>query len=256
MLACGSGMRPLSSEITLPPFPRGLPWLNTAALRADQQRGRPVLVEFWDFCRINSLRTMPYLKAWHARYAEHGLRVIGVHTGGYECSREPEAIEAAVARLGIEYPVLIDSELEVWDQYGNQGWPGRYLWGPEGELVSMHYGEGAYVETERDIAALLGLGEIEPVPPVRPEDAPGVVLPAQTDDVRGLHRGPYEAGGVHLVCTGRGTVSSAGVEIQVEGCGCYTLHEHAHHTEAVLDAEAGAGVEVLATCFTPALPAT
>ncbi len=246
------GMRPLSSEITVPPFPRESAWLNTVALRADQQRGRPVLIEFWDFCRINSLRTMPYLKAWHARYAEHGLRVVGVHTGGFACSREPEAIERAVERLGIEYPVLIDSELEVWDQYGNRGWPGRYLWGPDGRLVSLHYGEGAYAETERDIAALLELGEVEPVAPVRPEDAPGVELPAQTDDVSGLHTGRYEAGGVHLVCTGTGTVTDGAAEIVVDGCGCYTLLEHPHHTEAVLDVAVTGDVEVLATCFTPA----
>ena len=28
-----------------------------------------MLVEFWDFCRPNSLRTLPYVKAWHERYA-------------------------------------------------------------------------------------------------------------------------------------------------------------------------------------------
>ena len=254
MLAWMARMGAISSEITLPPFPRGLPWLNTAPLRADQQRGRPVLVEFWDFCRINSLRTLPYLKQWHARYAEHGLRVIGVHTGGYACSRDPEAIERAVERLGIEHPVVVDSELEIWDMYGNAGWPGRYLWGPDQRLVSMHYGEGAYAQTEREIAGLLGLGDVDPVAPVRPEDAPGVTLPAQTDDVRGLFSGPYEAGGVHLVCTGSGTVSDGDRSVAVEGCGCYTLVDHGRHTAAVLEPVVEGEVEVLATCFTPALP--
>jgi hypothetical protein len=55
--------------IPAPPFPRELEWINVAPLRMDKQRGRPVLVEFWDFCRVNSLRTLPYLKAWHERYA-------------------------------------------------------------------------------------------------------------------------------------------------------------------------------------------
>src|ERR1700760_2748640 len=109
-------MRLSDPSIRMPPFERELPWINTAALRADQQRGRPVLVEFWDFCRINSLRTLPYIKAWHERYPD--LRVIGVHTGGFPCSREPENIERAVARLGIEHPIVVDSELEVWDIYG------------------------------------------------------------------------------------------------------------------------------------------
>ena len=60
--------------IAAPPFPRKAEWINVAMLRMDQQRGKAVLVEFWDFCRVNSLRTLPYLKAWHERYADDGLR--------------------------------------------------------------------------------------------------------------------------------------------------------------------------------------
>ena len=142
----------------------------------DQQRGRPVLVEFWDFCRVNSLRTLPYLQAWHERYAAAGLRVIGVHTGGFPPSREPDNVRAAVERLGIAYPVVIDERLEVWDLYGNEGWPARYLWDPSSALYSLHYGEGAYDETEREIQELLGV-ERELLAPLRPEDAPGVLLP-------------------------------------------------------------------------------
>jgi len=174
-------VRAPSPTIPAPPFPRGLTWINSAPLRMDKQKGRPVLVEFWDFCRINSLRTMPYLKAWHERYADAGLRVIGVHTGGFPPSRDEAEIRAAVQRLGVEYPVVIDMELEIWDFYGNEGWPGRYLWDAKGALFSMHYGEGAYAETEREIQALLGV-ERELLAPVRPEDAEGALLPAQTTD--------------------------------------------------------------------------
>ena len=95
-------MRAPSPTIPAPPFPRGLTWINSAPLRMDKQKGRPVLVEFWDFCRVNSLRTMPYLKAWHERYADAGLRVIGVHTGGFPPSRDEAEIRAAVQRLGVE----------------------------------------------------------------------------------------------------------------------------------------------------------
>src|SRR3954469_13017820 len=142
----------------------------------DKQRGRPVLVEFWDFCRVNSLRTLPYLMAWHERYAADGLRVIGIHTGGFAPARENEAVRAAVVRLGIEYPVVIDERLELWDFYGNEGWPARYLWGPDRSLHPMDYGEGADEAAEREIQALLGV-ERAPLPPVRAEDAPGLLLP-------------------------------------------------------------------------------
>src|SRR3954470_7243882 len=115
-----------STSIVAPPFPRTAAWVNVATLRMDQHRGKVVLLEFWDFCRVNSLRTLPYLKAWHERYADAGLRIVGVHTGGFLPAREPQNVRHAVERLDIPWAVLIDSGLEVWDIYGNQGWPARY----------------------------------------------------------------------------------------------------------------------------------
>ncbi len=235
-------------------FPTGLTWVNVAPLRMDKQRGRPVLVEFWDFCRVNSLRTLPYLKAWHERYAADGLRVIGIHTGGFLPAREPENVVAATERLGIEYPVVIDERLELWDFYGNEGWPARYLWDQRGALYSLHYGEGAYQETEREIQALLGI-ERELVPPLRPEDAEGVLLPAQTEDQPGAYSGPDEAGGAWAVLEGTGQVRVNGRAFAVTEPGCYALVEHPHHTAGVLDVELGDGVTCHATCFTPGVAA-
>ncbi len=242
------------NAIVAPPFPRKLRWINVATLRMEQQRGRPVLLEFWDFCRINSLRTLPYLRAWHERYAEAGLRVIGVHTGGFACSRDEDAIERAVERLGVPYPVVCDSQLQIWDAYGNAGWPARYLFDQELALYSLHYGEGAYEETEREIQALLGVTR-EPLAPVRPEDAPGLALEAQTADQWGAYSGPYEAGGVHLVTEGAGSVRVDGEPVPVDGCGVTTVIEHPHHTTGVQAVEPDDGVTVLQTCFTPGLPA-
>ena len=243
-------MRAPEHAIPAPPFPGNLTWVNVAPLRMEKQRGRPVLVEFWDFCRINSLRTLPYLKAWHERYADDGLRVIGIHTGGFLPAREPGNVIAAVERLGIAYPVVIDERLELWDFYGNEGWPARYLWDPKGALYSLHYGEGAYQETEREIQALLGV-ERPLLEPLRPEDAEGILLPAQTEDHPGAYSGLYEAGGAYAVLEGSGTVTVNGRALTVDGPGCYPLVEHARHTQGVLDLQLGDGVTCHATCFTP-----
>jgi hypothetical protein len=155
-----------------------------------------VLVEFWDFARINSLRTMPYLKEWHARYGERALRVIGVHSPGYSFGRERSVVEEAVARLDVAYPVCLDPDLVVWREYGNRGWPGRYLFDRRGLLRYVHYGEGDYLDCE--LAIQEALREIDPdlelpppLAPLRPEDAPGALMEAQTDDVAlpaGRHR--------------------------------------------------------------------
>ena len=246
-------MRAPQSAIPAVPFPRELEWINTAPLRMDKQLGRPVLVEFWDFCRVNSLRTLPYVMAWHERYADEGLRVIGIHTGGFLPARDPDAVRSAVERLGIEYPVVIDERLELWDFYGNEGWPARYLWDTAGALYSMHYGEGGYEETEREIQTLIGV-ERDLVPPLRPEDAEGVLLPAQTADQPGAYSGPYEAGEVWAVLEGAGSVVVNGRELAVSEPGAYPLIQHGRHTRGELALEIGAGVTCHATCFTPALP--
>jgi hypothetical protein len=161
-----------------------------------------------------------------------------------------------VARLQISYPVLIDSGFEVWEDYGNEGWPARYLFDGRARLRNYHLGEGAYRETELAIQELVGV-EREPMAPLRPEDAPNARLAPQTADQEGAYRGPYEAGGVWAVLDGAGTVrvnggaGAGGVELAITQPGAYPLIEHGRHTAAVLELECGTGVECLATCFTP-----
>lgn len=257
-------MRAPVDTIAAPLFPTKLPWVNTNGSQASiLKRGQPMLVEFWDFCRPNSIRTLPYVKAWHERYAGDGLRVIGVHCPGFAPSHPEQAVRDAVERLEIAHPVLIDSEFEVWQEYENRGWPARYLFDGGARLFDYHYGEGGYEETELAIQELLGV-EREPLAPLRPEDASEARLLPQSGDRPGAWSGPYEAGGVWAVLDGAGTVTvdTLGADRQasdkrrvtVEYPGAYRLLEHERHTAGVLALEIGAGVECLATCFTPGVP--
>ena len=247
-------MRPPVDHIEAPAFPPRLPWVNTTPLRMEEQRGRPVLVEFWDFCRPNSIRTLPYMRAWHERYEPAGLRVIGIHASGFPPSADPEAVTAAVTRLELPYPVVIDSELEIWQLYGNLGWPARYLFNQDGRLFDFHYGEGGYVETEQAVQELLGV-ERPPLAPVRPEDAEGAELSPQSEDVTGPYSGPYEAGGVWAVLDGDGALIANGHPVTVEHPGCIELISHLCSTAGTLELEVGAGVTCHAVCFTPGLAA-
>jgi thiol-disulfide isomerase/thioredoxin len=246
-------------SIAAPLFPTKLPWVNATGGQASTiQRGKPMLVEFWDFCRPNSMRTLPYVKQWHERYADAGLRVIGVHSPGFDASRDEDAVRAAVARLEIRHPVLIDSELQLWRDYENEGWPARYLFDGHARLFEYHYGEGAYGETELAIQELLGVKR-EPLAPLRPEDAPGAALAAPTAEQPGAYCGTYEAGGVWAVLDGSGTVRASdgttgdAVELRVGAPGAYPLLEHDRHTAGELTLELEGELRCLATCFTPGL---
>ena len=245
-------MRAPVDHIPAPPFPPRLPWINVASLRMDQQKGRPVLVEFWDFCRPNSIRTLPYLKAWHARYASLGLRVIGIHSSGFEPSEDPEAVAAAVSRLGIEYPVVVDVDHVIWQEYENLGWPTRYLFNGDQRLFEYHFGEGGYAETELAIQELLGVSQ-DTVAPFREIERPDAVLVPQTEDVLGLYSGPYEAGGVWGVFKGEGTIDVNGRPVTIDHPGAYELIAHEHHTAGVLELSVSDDVCCLAVCFAPGL---
>jgi hypothetical protein len=180
---------PRDEDLYAPEFPKGLDWWNVAFLRMDRLLGQhAVLVEFWDFARINSLRTLPYLVAWHDRYGELGLRVIAVQSPGYSFGRDPEVATRALERLGVPFAVALDPDFAVWRRYGNRGWPGRYLFDRRGLLRYFHYGEGDYDGTEEAVRETLLEIDPEaalpdPLEPFRPEDAPGARMAAQTADV-------------------------------------------------------------------------
>ncbi len=235
-----------------PPFPKDLSWVNVAPLRMEQQATRPVLVEFWDFCRPASLRTLAYVRAWHERYAEHGLRVVSAHAPGFPIGRDEDAVRAAVARLGIEHPVVLDTDFRLWQAYANPGWPARYLFAPRLRLADVHHGEGGYAETERRIQELLGLDE-ELVPPARAADADDALIVVPTADREGAYSGPYEAGEVWIVTGGPGELLVDGSARAIPHAGAHRLIAHARHTEGVLDLRPQHGLEVHLTSFAAGL---
>jgi len=246
-------LKPPVDFIEAPPFPSGERWINTAPLVMEELRGRVVVLEFWDFCRPNSLRTLPYLREWHSRYGDRGLVVVSVHAPGFRASADEDAVRAAVARLDIQHPVLLDTDFALWHEYENAGWPGRYVWGADGMLADYHYGEGAYADCEEVIGSLLGI-EVDPLAPLRAEDARGASLVVPSEDrLSEPFDGPYEAGEAWAVLDGSGAVRANGRELAVEHPGAYLLVAHEHHTAAELQLELGAGVRCDGVCFTPGL---
>ncbi|MFL5895730.1 MAG: DipZ protein [Thermoleophilaceae bacterium] len=231
---------PADNEAFAPEFPAGLQWVNVAFLRMAVQIGRPVLVEFFDFARINSLRTLPYTVAWDERYGPAGLRVIGVHSPGYSFGRDPDVAVPAIEKLGIPYAVVLDPDFVVWREYGNRGWPARYLFDRRGVLRLVHWGEGEYDDAEAMIHELLdeadtGVDLPPPMEPLRPEDRPGAALEPQTADVVL----PADRGRLEL--TGDWTEGTDYIEATTPGATARVPYR-AGEAYAVLSGTAGAGL--------------
>ena len=129
--------------------------LNSEPLTPEGLRGRVVLVDFWTYTCINWLRTLPYLRAWAAKYADAGLTVVGVHTPEFGFERDLDNVVAQSRSFGVEYPVAVDSDYGVWRAFANHFWPAVYIADAEGRIRFHHFGEGEYAMTEMVIQQLL-----------------------------------------------------------------------------------------------------
>jgi thiol-disulfide isomerase/thioredoxin len=130
-------------------------WLNTPPLSPDDLRGKVVLVNFWTFSCINSLRALPYTKAWAEKYRDRGLVVIGVHTPEFAFEKDLSNVRKALVALGVSYPVAIDSDYGIWNAFDNEAWPAFYFIGVDGRIRHQVLGERDYEDSERLIQRLL-----------------------------------------------------------------------------------------------------
>src|ERR1019366_1879843 len=110
----------LSVEGELPSFGGATTWLNSQPLTTAGLRGKVVLVNFWTYSCINSLRALPYVRAWAEKYRDRGLVVVGVHTPEFAFEKVVDNIRVATTSLGVGYPVAVDSDYRIWQAFDNQ----------------------------------------------------------------------------------------------------------------------------------------
>ena len=81
--------------------------------------------------------------------------MIGVHSPEYAFEKEVDNVRGGVERLGITYPVAVDSNLTTWSNFNNHYWPAHYLADAQGNVRQTHVGEGGEATTEKHIRELL-----------------------------------------------------------------------------------------------------
>jgi len=263
----------------MPELPAKVPWLN--AIRRPRIAGvladGPAVVHFFDFAQLNSVRALPYLVAWRARYAGAGLTVLGVQSPRFGFTADRRKLATALDRLGVDHPVALDSSYEIWSDYGCKGWPSLFLWSRDGALRWVHFGEGEYTATEEAIQAELREAEPMrelplPLDPLRSSDAPGAKVMPPSDEVfpggsrsepwrggGGALEAAYAAGGAYASIDGEGElrVATDGAEVRaiaVDAPGLYELDAHPRHERHRLRLEADAGIEVYSLSFAAGVP--
>lgn len=235
----------------------------------------PVIVHFFEAGELSGVRTLPYLQEWQRRYGDLGLTVLGVHTPRNEMIATPDALEAALGRLGVNFPVALDHDYRIWHSYGCGGWPSLFLWGRGGLLRWFHFGEGEYQATEAQLHEQFQEAELPQImAPLRDTDALGARVipptaemypggdlktPWSTDDGEPLWV-EYDGAGIHASLDGEGTIrveptGGEAREIEVDAPGVYELDQHSDHARREVRIDLPPTVRAWAVSFTPAVTA-
>jgi hypothetical protein len=273
-------MRPERDNIAAPDLPEGIEWIGEAPRSMPvATTGGPVLVHFFDFAQLNSVRTLPYVCEWTRRYESHGLRTIGVQAPRFPFGAEPGAVATGLAGLGVEFPVAIDADRRLWHAYGCEGWPSLFLWKLGGALAWFHFGEGEYRATEEAIQAELREQDAlqalpEPMNALRPTDSPGARVIPPTPELfpGGSWEQPwivgddgesieveYEAGGAYVTVEGSGEIAitvdgNSATRIEIDSPGLYKLTEHQKHESHQLQLHPSDGLRVWSISFAAGVP--
>ena len=144
-----------SGPSELKSFDGATDWANGKPVHMTDLKNKVVVVDFYTSRCSNCLAAVPHLAALYKKYRSQGLQVIGVHTPEMDSEHEISLVNATIKRLGIEYPVAIDNNNEIWNAYHNQYWPSLLIYDKSGRLVYEHAGEGAYSEIDNKIHSLL-----------------------------------------------------------------------------------------------------
>ena len=163
-------------------------WFNSDPIPVSALRGQVILLEFWDFSSVSSLRSLPYVKEWESKYKPYGLVIVGVHTPKFSFGRDPIRVDEGIRRLGITYPVVMDNEGIIAARYECTGVPVIILIDKDGFVRYHSSGDGNYTATEHALQSLLhhaGVGEQMPplMEPVRDADRPGAILYRTTPEL-------------------------------------------------------------------------
>jgi peroxiredoxin len=104
-------------------------------LRLQEQRGRVVMVNFWATWCAPCRQEMPQLNKLYEKYRASGFVLLGVNVD--DDSRHAADV---AAKLGLKFPVLLDTDKTVSRLYGLNTMPSTVLIDRDGRVRYLHRG--------------------------------------------------------------------------------------------------------------------
>jgi len=120
-------------------------------VRLQEQRGRVVMVNFWATWCGPCRQEMPHLNRLYGKYRDAGFTLLGVNID----DDQAKAVGLA-SRLGLQFPVLLDTDKKVSRLYDLSTMPSTVLIDRDGRVRHVHLGyrdgdESAYEKRIREL---------------------------------------------------------------------------------------------------------
>lgn len=126
--------------------------MNGPNLRLQEQRGRVVMVNFWATWCGPCRQEMPHLNKLYDKYRASGFVLLGVNI-------DDDALKATdlATKLGLKFPVLLDTDKKVSRSYDMNAMPATLLIDRDGKVRYIHrgYREGFELTYDKQIRELV-----------------------------------------------------------------------------------------------------
>jgi len=112
-----------------------LPDLDGQRVALGDYRGKVVLINFWASWCTPCVREMPAIVHLQAAMQDSPFQVIGINVG-----ETPRRARTAANRLGLDFPVLLDTDSAVFKNWGAEVLPTTYVLDAEGVTRLVAFG--------------------------------------------------------------------------------------------------------------------
>jgi peroxiredoxin len=152
LLACAVGSAAAAVQLSSSAPDFTLRSVAGANLRLQEQRGQVVLVNFWATWCGPCRQEMPHLNRIYDKYRASGFVLLGVNIDD-----DPRAAADLAAKLGLRFPVLLDTDKQVSRAYDMSAMPATLLIDRDGRVRHIHrgYRDGVERTYEEQVRSLL-----------------------------------------------------------------------------------------------------